>query len=169
MLFFEFSPSFSWKPTKRGPSKILVIQTCGLKFMNYIGLGVLLLTVLMKGLSFILFLVSGDLNSEFLKLFTHAPRGNTQDEKKASVFNELLYTIIFEAGCTFMLAGAVKAYRDQVLSARDVFFYRNRMVVFLYSRNFAWTTSHPCSKSAFSCWLLMCRISTGSSWPSSLA
>lgn len=152
MLFFEFSPSFTWKPTKRGPSKILVIQTCGLKFMNYIGLGVLLLTVLLKGLSFVLFIVSGDLNSEFLKLFTHAPRGNTQDERKASVFNELLYTIIFEAGCTFMLAGAVKAYRDQVLSARDVFFYRNRMVASSYSRNFAWTTYRHSLKLVSSFW-----------------
>lgn len=131
MLFFEFSPSFTWKPTKRGPSKILVIQTCGLKIINYAGLGVLLLTVLLKGLSFILFMLSGDLNSEFLKIFTHNPKGNNDEEKRKSVFNELVYTLIFEAGCTFLIAGAVKVYRDQVLSSRDVYFYRHRMVVTL--------------------------------------
>jgi hypothetical protein len=142
MLFFEFSLSFTWKPTRRSTSKILVIQTCGLKIMNYIGLGVLLLTVLIKGLTLILFILSGDLNSQLLQIFAHTPKGNTQDEKKKSIFNELLYTIIFEAACTFLMAGAVKAYRDQVLSVRDVYFYKNRMVTLLSPRNSAWTLSH---------------------------
>ena len=83
---------------------------------------------IVKALLLGLFILDKNINSTYLAYVIDPPVGATDLLKQRAIFREGGFTLLAEGFLLFLIAKTVSSFRPHVLSVKDVFFYKSRMV-----------------------------------------
>ena len=88
-----------------------------------------------KALLLGLFVLNKNITSTYLAYVIDPPVGATDLLKQRAVLREGGFTLIAEGILLFLISKTVSSFRPHVLSVKDVYFYKSRMVAYINLRN----------------------------------
>ena len=123
-MFAEMMPTVRWKASRISNQRILLEQGNLLRFVYYFAVFCFSALNLCKGIMFFMFILSSDIEGEFMSYFLSIDsRGNPKQAKREGGF-----TLLAESFLILINIYIIQMYRPIVLTAKDAIFYREQMV-----------------------------------------